>query len=263
MTTPDLTRREREDLVKWMRSGFRQYAALCESWGGDIESRIRVQIFKYGNEFARILRGKIEMSEKDDPHALRTDLYGLKESGCPALGLVELMLACTSDYGVTISDLLSRAEFLSEQLICQDNLGFPDGPRPGFKIGKIKVGRLPRIVKRGVPLSIQFMQARMNKRAQAARARYHLALCYLLLKHFGYGHETLTQMLRAMQYVRRRVPPVADYLQTRGKDKFNAVALQRRVRRFFDSDPARESVKKIRKYLSGAGGDSRKTFLGT
>lgn len=237
--------------MKWMRSGFRQYAAQCDSWGGDIESRIRVQIFKYGNEFARILRGKIEMSEEDDPQALRTDLYGLKESGCPAVGLVELMLACTSDYGVTISDLLWRAEFLSEQMISQENLGFRE-PRPGFKIGKIKVGRLPRVVKRGVPLSIQFMQARMSKRVQARRARYHLALCYLLLKHFGYDHETLAQILRTMQYVRHRVPPMADYLKTKGKLAFNAVALQRKVHRFLNFDPRNELAlkQKISDYVS-------------
>jgi hypothetical protein len=29
---------------------------------------------------------------------LRYDLYELMKSGCPAVGLVELMLACTSDY---------------------------------------------------------------------------------------------------------------------------------------------------------------------
>jgi hypothetical protein len=192
------------------------------------------------------------MSEADDPQALRTDLYGLKESGCPAIGLVELMLACTSDYGVTISDLLWRAEFLSEQMISQDNLGFPDEPRPGFKVGEIKVGRLPRIVKRGVPLSIQFMQAKMSKRAEAARARHHLGLFYLLLKHFGYDHETLTQILRAMQYVRHRVPPVADYLKTRGKLTFNAIALQRKVHRFLNSDPKNKLVLKreISDYIS-------------
>jgi hypothetical protein len=234
-----------------MRSGFRQYAAQCEAWEGDIERRIRDQIFKYENEFARILQGKIEMSEEDDPHALRTDLYGLKESGCPAVGLVELMLACTSDYGVTISDLLRRAEFLSEHQRTEDNLGFPDEPQPGFKIGGFKFSRVPRIVKRDVPLSIQFMQAKMSKSAQAERARYHLALCYLLLKHFGYGHETLTQILRTMQYVRHRVPPLADYLRTRGKPTLNAVALQRKVHRFLDSDPNKLAVEQeISNYLS-------------
>ena len=238
--------------MKWMRSGFRQYAARCESWGGDIERRIRVQIFKYGNEFARILRGKIALSDEYDPHYLRTDLNGLKESGCPAVGLVELMLACTSDYGVTISDLLWRAEFLSEQLICQDNLGFPDEPRPGFKIGKIKVGRRPRIFKRGVPLSIQFMQARMSKRRQAGRASYHLALFYLLLKHFRFDHDTLTRILSTMQYVRHHVHPLADYLKTRGKLKFNAVALQRKVHRFLNSDLRNEPAlkKQISVYIS-------------
>ena len=206
------------------------------------------------------------MSEEDDPLALRTDLYGLMKSGCPASELVELMLACTSDFGVTISDLLWRTEFLNEQLISQKNLGFATELRRAEKIDDgFTMPRWPPTIKRGVPLSIQFMLASKGKKALASRAARHLALSYLLLKHFGYGHETLTQMLRTMQDVRRSVPPVADYLQTKGKDTFNAVALQRRVHRFFDSDPARESVmqKDIRKCLSGAGGDSRKTFLST
>ena len=238
--------------MKWMRSGFRQYAAQCDNWGLEIEQNIRVQIFKYGNEFARILRGKIALSDEYDPHYLRTDLYGLKESGCPAVGLVELMLVCTSDYGVTIPDLIWRAEFLSEQLIRQDNLGFPTEPRPGFTIGKIKIGRSPRIVKRGVPLSIQFMQARMSRKRQAERARYQLALFYLFLKHFRYDHDTLTRILSTMQYVRHRVHPVADYLKTKGKLKFNAVALQRKVHRFVNSDPRNELALKqeISDYLS-------------
>ena len=215
-----------------MRSGFRQYADLCGYWEGDIHRKIRVQIFKYGNEFGRILRGEVEMSDEDDPQALRTDLYGLKESGCPASGLAELMLASTGDLGVTISDLLFRAEILDEHLISHENLGFPTKPRRAVKIpGLSTIPRSPRSLKRGIPLSVQFMAESMekegppylSKETRASRAARHLALSYLLLKHFGYGHETLTQMLRAMQYVRRRVPPVADYLQTRGKDKFNAV----------------------------------------
>jgi len=121
-----LTREQRLELVAtWMQSGFRQYADQCGYWKGEIQTNIRIQIDKYAEEFGRILHGEVEMSDEDDPQTLRTDLYGLKKSGCPASGLVELMLASTSDFGVTISDLLFRAKILDEHLISHKNLGFP------------------------------------------------------------------------------------------------------------------------------------------
>ena len=303
MKSPDLTGAQRLELVAWLQSGSRQYADLCGYGNGEIQSNIRTQIDKYAGEFGRILRGEVEMSDEDDPLTLRTDLYGLKKSSCPASGLVELMLASTSDFGVTIPDLLFRAEILDdhsrshknlgfatepphaidardigpmicglfvqagilraenfdEQLAFYKNLFFPTEPRPAIKID---MPRSPLRVKRGIPLSIQFMQAQINRdgETRASRSARDLALFYLLLKHFGYGHEALTRMLRTMQHVRRRVPPVADYLQTRGRDIFSVGALQRRVCRFFKSDPASEGrlQQEILQFLSM----KRKTFLG-
>lgn len=276
MKVADLTKEQRKELVAWADAGFREYADLCGYWEGEIRNNIRAQIDKYAEEFSRVLRDEVEMSDEDDPQALRTDLYGLMKSGCPASGLVELMLASTSDFGVTISDLLVRAEVLDDNLISHKNLGFPTEPRRAVKIRGLRtIPRSRRGVKRGVPLSIQFMLEIMEKKGppytycdgvtRAARSVRPLAYFYLLLKHFGHGHDTLTYLLRTMQYVRRRVPSVADYLKTRGRDTFRAGALQRRVLRFFKSHPASESVmrKDVRDYLSGKGGERRKTLLST
>ena len=173
------------------------------------------------------------MSEEDDILTLRSDLHGLMEgSGCPAVGLIELALACTSDYGVTTLDLLWRAETLDEHGYCHDNLGFPTELRPsvseewawvcGFVQGRAIHDEdwaklLPlfsrkmsdtsgfaapsghRHRKLEIPLSIRFM----IETGHVSDVRRHLACFYLFLKHFGYGYDTLAQLLRAVQYVRR------------------------------------------------------------
>jgi hypothetical protein len=271
-------------LAAWIKSGFREYATICGSWEGEIHRRIRIQILKYAKEFGRILRGEMEMSEEDDLLMLRKDLYVLMNAGCPAAGLVELMLACTSDYGVTIPDLLWRANYLDEHGYSHKNLGFPTEPQPSFSehwamvrgflhgvaskdesVAKALPGLLngkmsdvlrfrlhctPTLqrVKRGIPLSIQFMQQKCDQ----AQTSHHLACFYVFLKRFGYGYDTEAQLLRAMQHVRRKVPPVADYLQTRGKHKFTMGAVQRRVGRFFEDhrESEHEMRQKIRQYLS-------------
>ena len=272
MRSAELTKEQREKkeqlekLVAWMESGFRRYADLCGHRGqelaaamdrtfyeclreagpiekerlkwyrGGIHENIRIQICKYAKEFSRILRDEVVLAEDDDVVTLRGDLDGLMHSECPAVVIVELALACTSDYGVTISDLMMSAIALYDYL---DNIATPGWPT------------YPRTPKRGVPLSIQFMQESLRE-SRASILRGRLAYFYLLLKHFGYTHDTLRNLLRAMQYVRRRVPAVADYLQTRGNDTFNSGALQRRVCRFFEDSPTREAEmqRDIALYLS-------------
>lgn len=292
MKSTDLTK-QRAELLVWVQGGFHEYGDLCARRGqelvkltkvtvrkfegpnyspeaiakmeyrGNIHDNIRIQIEGYAKEFGRVLREEVELSEEDDPLMLRNDLYGLKKSECPPVVLVELILACTSDYGVTIPDLLLRALPLNDYL---GRIRDPNYPR---------YPRRPRRFKGAVPPSIQFMLetepyyaglygTTRARKSQAARVAFHLGYFYTFVKHFRRGHETLTCLLRTMQYVRRRVPAVADYLRTRGRDTFRADALQRRVLRFFEAHPASESAmrKDILEYLSGAGGHSRKTLLG-
>lgn len=294
MKRADLTRKQREELEKreevanWVEAGFREYADMCrqrgEEWAaiGEKNTRILLKVYNYtelqppdfyrGNihrdvgtqldkcakEFGRILRGEVAMSDEDDPSALRNDLCGLMKRGCPAVALVELMFAGTSDYGATISDILAGADPLYGYLRrISENLEF------------WRVPRRPRRFKDPVPLSIQFVlesapfNAPKNSRRPSTRVAFHLAYFYMLLKHFKYSHKTLRCLLRTMRYVRRRVPPVADYLKIKGSDSFTESSLQRRVLRFYESHPGikRAMRKDILEYLS-ARVEARKTPLG-
>ena len=291
MRNADLTKDQRDALAAWVEGGFREYADLCGKeaekltalfkdnarmatkvnkrtsvmhdgvpYQGRIHRNIRTQIKMYAKEFGPVLCSEGGMSDKNDPldlAKLRSDLYGLMKLRCPPVALGELMLACTSNYGVTIPDLLLRAWLLDGYLE-----GISGGP-------SFEIRRRPRRFKVAVPLSIQFMldtkpyYANADGKGQAVREAFHVAYFHTFLKHFRYGHETLSEMLRTMQYVRRRVPAVADYLQVREKDTFSAHALQRRVCRFFESNQASKKAmrQEVRNYLSGAGVESRKTLL--
>jgi len=174
-----LTKDQRDALAAWVEGGFREYADLCgkESeklaalfedkacmtgkvnnhtsvkrdgvpYQGKIHHNIRTQIKMYAKEFSRILCSEGEMSDENDPLdlvKLRSDLYGLMKLRCPPVALGELMLACTSNYGVTIPDLLLRAWLLDDYLD-----GISGGP-------SFKIHRRFRRFKGAVPLSIQFM----------------------------------------------------------------------------------------------------------
>ena len=287
-----MTKDQRDALAAWVEGGFREYADLCGKeaekltvlfkdnarlttkvnkhtsviydgvpYQGRIHRNIRTQIKMYAKEFGPVLCSDGEMSDEDDPLDLvkvRSDLDGLMNLRCPPAALGELMLACTSNYGVTIPDLLLRAWPLDDYL---------DGISGNTSF---EIHRRSRRFKGAVPLSVQFMldtkpyDANADGKGQAAREAFHVAYFHTFLKHFRYGHEALSEMLRTMQCVRRRVPAVADYLQARGKDTFSAHALQRRVCRFFKSNQAIKKAmrQEVCNYLSGAGGDSRKTLLG-
>jgi hypothetical protein len=259
---------ELKELLGWMKAGFREYADLCGYWEGEIHRIIRTQIKKYGKEFGRVLRGDVTLSDNEDLLCLQNDLYGLRTSGCPSQAIVEMMLACTSDYGVTISDLLWRAQRLDECLRSHENLGFPRERCPTIQglPGEKPCRGFPRLrrVKRGIPISIQFMLAVHIQEDPSSRTQYHLAYSYRLLKNFGYDHECLAHLLRVMQHIRRRVPAVADYLQTRNKDKFTYVNVQQRVFRFFrDNRSVQDHMRKeIREYLSGSRNEKCGTLLG-
>jgi hypothetical protein len=276
MSRADLTTEQREELERreeslaWLQGGFRQYADLCGYLESEIDENIRAQINMYSEEFGRVLRGEVILSRNEELGKLQNDLQGLKQSGCPAQALAEMMLACTSDYGVIIPDLLRRAEELQERECFwpEDNLGFPTTPCPTIQglPGERPIRGFPRLrrVRLGIPLSIQFMAETIAEPADS-RTRHHLAYFYCLLKHFGYGHEFLAHLLRVMQRVRRNVPAIVDYLQTGNKDTFTYGNVQRRVCRFFEAYPASENSieQQIHEYLSGAGGVSgdRKTIL--
>jgi hypothetical protein len=166
--------------------------------------------------------------------------------------LVDLMLVCTCDYGITFSEILMLADPLERYL-----------DRIKEDLDHFRVPQKPRRFKDPVPLSLEFlMEATSHKLRPAAGMTFHLAYFYTFLKRFGETHETLGQLLRAMRHVRLRVPVVADYLKIRGKGRLNGLSLQRRVLRFFKSQPSlkRTIQKDIRDYL-GPNVRKRKTPL--
>jgi hypothetical protein len=298
MRKADLTKEQREELerqkelVDWLQGGFHTYADLCgqrgQEWAamreshalqmrkvynytpaqlakmfyrGEIHENIRVQIELYAESFDRILRGKVTMPDTEDLHAVRSDLCKLMKSGCPAVATVELMLACTSDFGVTMPEVLSIAQPLSYYLrsIAED---------PSY----FRFRRRARRFKNAVPPSIQFVleantmcsgpyRTPRESKNPAARVAFHLAYFYTFLKHFGCTHETMTFVLRAMQYARRHVRAVADYLTTNNIEAFRA---EKRVNRFFASHPAskREIRTEIHEYMCGPRIKKRGTLLG-
>jgi hypothetical protein len=295
MRNADLEKKKQlEELEGWLPIGFREYADLCRRRGqvfvemtkvtvrkyegcnyspetiarmeyrGSIHENIRIQIESCAEWFGRILRGEVHMSDADDAQELRATLHRLMKSGCPAVPLVELMLACTSNYGITISEVLSMALPLNDYLrrVTEDTR-YPRFPR------------CARRFKDAVPLSIQFMLETKpmygelygntrEEKSQAARVAFHLAFFYTFLKVFKQGYQEQTFLLRAMQFVRRRAPVVADYLQTTNKNTFTYSSIQRRVLRFFDAYPASAGLmrKEIREYFSGPRNGKHATLLG-
>ena len=136
----DKLSKESKEAVIWVEAGFNEYADIIGRSGrervasdakefdgsalfywacgrpykGGIHKSIRIQTERYGKQFGCVLRDKVEVPEDVDTLQLRRDLQRLMNSKCPwpALALVELMLACTNDYGVTIPDLLFHAVLL-------------------------------------------------------------------------------------------------------------------------------------------------------
>jgi hypothetical protein len=279
----ELTEQQRQELESWLQKGFSDYAGLCGKGGdhfaadaerraldmakiynytqaeldgmfyrGNIHRNIGIQVKKYAPEFLAVLRDEVELSEDDDPLALRRGLYTLMERGFPALALVDLMLACTCDYGITFLDILMFADPLQRYL-----------DRIKENLDHFRYPKRPRRFKDPVPLSLEFlMEAKSHNFRPTASMTFHLAYFYTFLKRFGGTHETLGQLLRVMRHVRLRAPVVADYLKIRGKGRLNGLSLQRRVLRFFESQPSlkRTIRKDVRDYL-GPNVDKRKTLF--
>ncbi len=288
MKHTELTNPQRQELESWLQKGFDDYSDLCGKradvlsadaerdardmakiynyshmqtqlnglfYRGNIHRNIAIQVKKYATQFLAVLRDEVELSENDDLLALRSDLYSLMERGCPSLALVDLMLACTCDHGITFLDILTFAQPLQTYL---------DRISEGDDLRRFRYPKKPRRFKGPVPLSLEFL---MEAKSQHLRrptdgVTFHLAYFYTFLKHFGGTHETLGHSLSAMRYARLRVPAVADYLKIRGKGSFDGISLQRRVLRFFESQSSlKQTIKKdIRDYL-GPNVDKRKTPL--
>lgn len=120
MKYPTLDNRHIEPLVDWMSRAFDSYASLeshfyVEDLAGETDDQRRIRMNRYKEEFQRILRGDAEVTEDINPKAT-TDLHDLKERGCAALDIVELMLQCTSGAGLSLSDSLQWSGVAEDRL---------------------------------------------------------------------------------------------------------------------------------------------------
>jgi hypothetical protein len=280
----ELTERQRRDLEGWLPKGFSDYSDLCEKradvwlamaersardtakiynhtqaqldrmfYRGNIHRNIAIQVKRYAPQFLAVLGDEVELSEDDDLLVLTSDLYSLMERGCPAVALVDLMLACTCDYGITFSFIGSCANPLQSYL-----------DRIEENLDHFRYPKRPRRLKGTVPFSVEFLlEVKSHKLERTYGMTYHLAYFYTFLKRFDGTQEMLGQLLRAMQHVRLHVLPVADYLKIRGKGRFSGLSLQRRVFRFFEDQPSlkRTIQEDIRDYL-GPNIKNRGTPLG-
>jgi len=100
---------ETNQLVAWMETAFEACAEgssdngwTCEPY--ETPEQCSAQIRRYKTEFSRILRGTADYYVADTK--LPDDLYSLMKLDCPALDIVELMLACTNWFAGDISNFV-------------------------------------------------------------------------------------------------------------------------------------------------------------
>jgi hypothetical protein len=278
----ELNDKELDAVIGWAGVAFQQYADLCERRGmawadiarhnaqivfenqcfysldeceqmfyrGAVHAAVASQLRKCGEYFGRVLQGRVELPYNDDPDdalRLRNDLHKIRANGCPALALIELALACTSPHGITIPDMLLRADYLESMRTRLREEGTI--PRPLSHRLKHNVSMLSRLMLEVQPYFSYFGVAGWKPDFRIA---FHLTYLYALLNEFGFGYEDMREILRAMQHVRRHCPPVAGYLNGCDDSTHTAVSIRKRVKRFVDRYPALQNdlQTSISEYLS-------------
>ena len=258
-----------QDIANWVNAGFARYADLCgrrggqlaealevmheevgarNYYGGEIHSNVRIQIVRYAKEFVRLLTDGRNAAGDLDLMQLSTDLAQLKARGCPSIALVELLLACTSPFGVTIPDLLLDAIPVS------DALSFLEGQPPS---SRRRVSHNQFLLKQSPYYSNQ-------AQSSDARVRHHLAFFYCLLQRFGHGHRTAADLLVMMDLVRRKTPPTAEYFRGQPRPIFTPSSVQRRVLRHFNATPGLQCnlQREILNYLTSSSCVEQQSLLG-
>jgi len=106
MGYPATTEAQESTVIAWLASGF-------ESYGQRVDSDPEIR--RYGEEFGRILGGKVGDSEINLP-PLREDLIRLIDKQCPAVDVVELMVRCTSELNLALSCGVQRCDIAEGDL---------------------------------------------------------------------------------------------------------------------------------------------------
>lgn len=251
----------------------------------------RKLILSYGTEFNRILEDD-EASE--DSVELQDDVFSLTSRGCPKLDIIDMMFSCTTGRNMAISDNLADVGISYEALAylealcawCGDCIARLNNPHVKGPISFLPqtvpeiVGeeqtkliadlhKLPDLLHIYSSLLKMYPPHNVREYDQSGWAREgQLAFSYLIIDHFKLGYPTLSRLLRTMRQVRYSVSPKTRYVHRIGRvrvkrrdtqqsairDPLRDLALQRRLRRFFEAQPSFERWAKnhVIWYFSGA-----------
>jgi hypothetical protein len=274
---------EEENLVAaWIKGGFAAFAKKFDTDGG------HTQVVRYGEEFSRIILTGVEVE-------LRQDLYDLKEHGCRALDVVELVWFCTSGIHFSVTDIL-RGVGITDEILrhVQQSLpktaqvvnalidpNFPGRPLDSFtktfprKLDQRRVKRSIEAVPDALCMLAKLLDQYTDPIIEMIEDNQFLLCLYLLLNHYG-GHRspTLSRLLTMMRRVRLTVSPDAEHVHdfdpfmiTSGKkkgskeDPFSAGSLRQQLHRFHNKFPSEvcQTHMWVTRYTSDANAERRQS----
>src|SRR5437762_4774008 len=230
-----LTVVETGQLVAWMETAFSAYAKASSDSGWTREpyetpEQCQARILQYGSELGRILRGTADYHVAPE---LVDDLYGLMNRGCPALDIVELMLACTNLFGGDISDFVEAVGIpeklktvrrncrqMADAISTLNMRALPVRPHDFLReqFPNNRERRRARSLIDGLPDALHYMEKVLERYpsvpdpvTKAGWKHGIEAYFYALLRYFKYSYPTLSRLLRAIREVRHTVSPDAAY----------------------------------------------------
>ena len=248
-------------------------------------------ILSYGAAFNRILEDD-EASE--DSVELQDDVFNLTSRGCPKLDIIDMMFRCTTGRNMSVFDNLIELDFSESVLLqlrvacawCADRIALLNKPQvqgPLHFLPKTvpeisgedrtrlitDLQKLPDLLHIFGNLLSMYPPENIRRFEKSGwGTEGQLAFFYLIIDHFKLGYPTLSRLLRTMRQVRYSVSPKTRYVHRIGRvrvkrrdtqkspirDPLRDLALQRRLRRFFDAEPSFELWAKnhVIWYFSGA-----------
>jgi hypothetical protein len=257
----------------------------------DSEEINRKLILSYGAAFNRILEDD-EASE--DSVELQDDVFNLTSRGCPKLDIIDLMFACTTGRNLSVLDNLAEVGVSDPILLqlrvactwCADRIALLNKPQvqgPLHFLPKTvpeisgedrtrlitDLQKLPDLLHIFGDLLSMYPPENIRRFEKSGwGTEGQLAFYYLIIDHFKLGYPTFSRLLRTMRQVRYSVSPKTRYVHRIGRvrvkrrdtqkspirDPLRDLALQRRLRRFFDAQPSFERWAKnhVIWYFSGA-----------
>ena len=262
---------QQRELIAWIENAFEAYATVR---GGSYLSVLPREPIEqhcermrdYKNEFSKVLLG-VSKGSPVNSEQLRSDLAELMRLGCPALDMVELILAYTRRAGLSEADILRVVGLTDERLnalkqrlpwivdTVESLLETVSGP---LKVvdetfsNKRQQRRVKQLV-RQLPEGLRYMSELLKHYAPFEQSRrpaeessdFILGLLYARLETYGSSYLTLSRILLAMRHVENTVLASGKYgssttLSTdfgdfHEKEELSSSALQRRLHRFWET----------------------------